>query len=150
MGNCSKHFLLGVLFLWVAGCGTRKQSETAVREAGVAERVEGDSLRLERRAAEWMKRRVDVIRVEWTEPDSLSRQFVRSVTRVTAGEESGGETVSCLQTERSVMATSGVERETMYLEQAGKEKKRGKPFVTGVAAVIACAVIACCFFFRKA
>ena len=149
MEDCYKYFLFGVLFLCVAGCGTRKLPETAVREAGAAERVEGDSLRLERRAAEWAKRRVEVRRVEWTGPDSLSRQFVHSVTRVVAGEESGGETVSYLQADRSAVATSGVERETIHVEQAGKGNKRGIPFVAGIVAWIACVGIAWRFFFLK-
>jgi hypothetical protein len=43
---------------------------------------------------QWHNRTVDIRHIEWSMPDSMERQYVRSVTLVTASEEAAEESVS--------------------------------------------------------
>jgi hypothetical protein len=64
-----------------------------------SERVEAvvfrtDSLTATETLQRWHNRKVDIRHIEWSAPDSMERQYVRSVTLVTASEEATTETVA--------------------------------------------------------
>jgi hypothetical protein len=76
----------------------------------------------------WAKRKVEVRYIEFTEPDSAKRQFVRSVRMVHSEEEAGGEASSSLRARTEIQVEADVEAEASQTETFKSETKRGALF----------------------
>jgi hypothetical protein len=129
-----------VCLLCMLGCGVRKQRESLVRESGSTELLREDSLRMVHWASGRMKRGLKVSHIEFTAPDSMKKQFVRSVTLVTAGEEATGDAVTSLEAASKTEALAETEMEAVLSERKETEPK-GRPVfwlaLAGIAAGLA-------------
>jgi hypothetical protein len=119
------NFQLIISFLLVFGCGVRKESQSTYREAGRVEVLRGDSLWLERMEHLWATRKMELRHIEFMEPDSAERQFVRSVTVVHSEEEAGGEASSSLTAGTEVRARAEMEAEASEEDRFEAGTKKG-------------------------
>jgi Mg2+/citrate symporter len=79
----------------------------------------------------------EIRHIALTAPDSSDRQFVRSVTLITAKEEAGGEASSSLRAESKTQISAEAEMQASLSEQAEAEKKRGPLFWVALIATLA-------------
>jgi hypothetical protein len=89
------YFLIFCFLLW--SCGVQKQQRSYNRETERIATLRTDSLQVQNLVWERLGRKVEVRHIEFTEPDSFSQQFVRSVTQIRMEEEGRKEASSSLR-----------------------------------------------------